>query len=60
MADDKYRSDRERDPIAELARLIVLTHPHMESVFAESGCREETAWDGYEVAASACASATAL
>ena len=45
MADNNTRSDRGRDPIAELARLIAQAHPDVESAPAESGCREETAWD---------------
>ena len=49
MANATFRSDRGRDPIGELARLIVQTHPHVESTPAESGCREETAWNGYEL-----------
>jgi hypothetical protein len=49
MADNNCRSDRGRDPIAELARLIVQAHPDVESAPAESGCRGETAWDGCEV-----------
>ena len=49
MADNNFRSDRGRDPIAELARLIVQAHPDVESAPAESGCRGETAWDSYEV-----------
>ena len=44
MADNNSQSDRERDPIAELARLIVQAHHDMEGAPAESRCREETAW----------------
>jgi hypothetical protein len=49
MADNNSRSDRGRDPIAELAQLIVQAHPDVEGAPAESGCREETACDGYDV-----------
>jgi hypothetical protein len=39
MADNNSRSDRGRDPIAELARLIVQAHPDVESAPAEPQLR---------------------
>ena len=44
MADNNSRSDRGRDPIAELARLIVQAHPDVESAPVERA-REEAAWN---------------
>src|SRR5262249_9972702 len=44
MTNKKVRSERERGPISELVRLIVQAHHGLESV---SGCRQETAWEGY-------------
>ncbi len=46
MADNNLRSDRGRDPIAELARLIAQAHAHRESAPADNGFREENASDG--------------
>jgi hypothetical protein len=43
MADKKFRSDRDRDSIAELARLIGRADPHAESAPADSDLREEIA-----------------
>jgi hypothetical protein len=48
MADNKFRSDRERDPIAELARLITQADPYGESAPADHRFRKETASDGYD------------
>src|SRR5262249_18300379 len=42
---NKFRSDRERDPIGELARLVMQAHHEAESA---SGLREETAREGSE------------
>jgi hypothetical protein len=47
MADNNFRSDQGRDPIAELARLIGQVDPHGERAPADKGWREETASDGY-------------
>jgi len=46
MADNKFRSDRDHDAIAELARLIGQADPHAESAPADSDLHEETASDG--------------
>jgi hypothetical protein len=48
MADNNFRSDRRRDPIKELARLIGQADPHAESAPADNGLRQETAWDDYD------------
>ena len=48
MADEQFRSDRERDPIAELARLIAQADPHGGSAPADNRFRDETASDGYD------------
>ena len=45
MADNNFRSDRGRDPIAELARLIVQAILTWRARLPKVGCREETAWD---------------
>jgi hypothetical protein len=45
MAADKFRSDRERDPTAELARLIAQADTHEESAPFDNRFRGET--DGY-------------
>ena len=42
------RSDRERDPIAELARLIAQADTHEESAPSDNRFREETVSDGYD------------
>jgi hypothetical protein len=47
MADKRFRSDRECDPIAELARLIAQSDTHEESAPAGNRFREETVSDGY-------------
>ena len=62
MADNSFRSDQERDRIAELARLIGQAYPRGQSAPADNRFREETSSDGYEVQTriSACASATGL
>ena len=43
MANNKFRSDRERDPIAELAQLIAEADPYGERAAPDSGFRQETA-----------------
>ena len=48
MADKRFRSDRERDPIAELARLIAQSDTHGESAPADNRFRDETVSDGYD------------
>ena len=48
MADNTFRSDRGRDPLAELALLIGQADPHGESAPANNGFREEGAWHGYD------------
>jgi hypothetical protein len=50
MADKRFRSDRECDPVAELARLIAQSDTHRESVPAGNRFREETVSDGYDEA----------
>jgi hypothetical protein len=47
MADKRFRSDRECDPIAELARLIAQSDTHGESAPAGNRFREEPVSDGY-------------
>ena len=47
MAANKFLSDREGGPIAELARLIAHAHPHEESTPSDNRSREETVSDGY-------------
>jgi hypothetical protein len=48
MADNNFRSDRGRDPLAELARLIGQADPYGESAPADNGFREEGASHGYD------------
>ena len=48
MDDKRFRSDRERDPTAELARLIAQAHTHEESAPSDDRFREETISDGYD------------
>jgi hypothetical protein len=48
MADNNFRSDRGRDPLAGLARLIGQAHPHGESAPANNDFREEGASHGYD------------
>jgi len=45
MDDKRFRSDRGRDPIAELARLIAQADAHDESVPSNNRSREETVSD---------------
>jgi hypothetical protein len=45
MDDKRFRSDRGRDPIAELARLIAKADTHDESVPSDNRSREETVSD---------------
>jgi hypothetical protein len=42
MANNKFRSDRERDPIAELARLIAEADPYRERAALDNRFRQET------------------
>ena len=48
MADNNFRSDRGRDPLAGLARLIGQADPHGESAPANNDFREEGASHGYD------------
>ena len=48
MADNNFRSDRERDPLAGLAQLIGHVDPHGESAPANNDVREEGASHGYD------------
>jgi hypothetical protein len=48
MADNNFRSDRGRDRLAELARLIGQAVPNGESAPANNGFREEGASHGYD------------
>ena len=48
MANNKFRSDRERDPIAELAQLIAQADPYGESAAADNRFRQETASEGHD------------
>ena len=48
MDDKRFRSDRGRDPIAELARLIAQADTHEESAPSDNRFREETVSDGYD------------
>src|SRR5262249_23815255 len=45
MANKKFRSDRERDPIAELAQLIAEADPYGERAAPDNRFRQETASD---------------
>jgi hypothetical protein len=47
MAANKFRSARERDPLAELARLIAQANTHDESAPPDNRSREETVSDGH-------------
>jgi hypothetical protein len=49
MPNNSFRPDRERDLIAELARLIGQAYPRGQSAPADNRFREETSSDGYEV-----------
>jgi hypothetical protein len=48
MADNNFRSDRARDPLAELARLIGQADLHGKSAPADNGFRKEAASHGYD------------
>ena len=48
MASKRFRSGRESDPIAELARLIAQADSHEGSAPADNRLREETASDGHD------------
>ena len=48
MADERFQSDRECDPIAELARLIGQADRHRRSVPAERHFRRETTSRGHD------------
>ena len=48
MDDKRFRSDRGRDPIAELARLIAQADTHEESAPSDNRFREEAVSDGYD------------
>ena len=48
MADNNFRSDRARDPLAELARLIAQADLHGKSAPADNGFRKEAASYGYD------------
>ena len=47
MAANEFRSARDRDPLAELARLIAQADTHEESALPDNWSREETVSDGY-------------
>ena len=48
MADNNFRSDRARDPLAELARLIAQADLRGKSAPADNGFRKEAASYGYD------------
>ena len=48
MDDKRFRSDRERDPVEELARLIAQVDNHEESASTDNRFRRETVSDGYD------------
>ena len=48
MDDKRFRSDRERDPIAELARLIAQADTQEESAPSDNRLRQETVSVDYE------------
>src|SRR6516165_3035951 len=48
MVGKRSQPDRERDPIAELARLIAQSDPHEESAPADNRFRKATVSDGYD------------
>ena len=48
MVDERFRSDRAYDPIAELARLIAQSDTHGGSAPAGNRFRDETVSDGYD------------
>jgi hypothetical protein len=48
MVGKRFRSDKERDPIAELARLIAQADTDEESAPSDSRFREETVSNGYD------------
>jgi len=48
MADNNFRSDRARDPLAKLARLIAQADLHGKSAPADNGFRKEAASYGYD------------
>ena len=50
MANNKFRSDRERDPIAELAQLIAEADPYGEMAAPDNGFRQETASESHDEA----------
>ncbi len=48
MDDKRFRSDRGRDPIAEIARLIAQADTHEESAPSDNRSREEIVSNGYD------------
>ena len=50
MANNKFRSGRERDPIAELAQLIAEADPYGERASPDNRFRRETASEGHDEA----------
>ena len=50
MANNKFRSGRERDPIAELAQLIAEVDPYGERAAPDNRFRRETASEGHDEA----------
>ena len=50
MANNKFRSDRERDPIAELAQLIAEADPYRERAAPDNRFRQETASESHDEA----------
>jgi len=50
MANNKFRSDRERDPIAELAQLIAEADPYGQRTAPDNRFRQETASESHDEA----------
>jgi hypothetical protein len=50
MASNKFRSDRKRDSIAELAQLIAEADPYGERAAPDNGFRQETASEHHDEA----------
>jgi hypothetical protein len=50
MANNKFRSDRERDPIAELAQLIAEADPYGERAAPDNRFRQEIASESHDEA----------
>ena len=50
MANNRFRSDRERDPIAELAQLIAEADPYGQRAAPDNRFRQETASESHDEA----------